>query len=95
MKLSETDVQKIATLARLDLTLAEVEMYREQLSAILDYVKQLQQLDTSGITATAQVTGLTNVLADDTVVPQDSAALRNGVPQASGESIKVRAVFGD
>lgn len=95
MKLTKTDVQKIATLARLDLSATEIETYREQLSAILDHIEKLREVDTAKVSATAQVTGLTNVLADDAVVDQDSAALLNGVPQSSGDSIKVRAVFGE
>jgi aspartyl-tRNA(Asn)/glutamyl-tRNA(Gln) amidotransferase subunit C len=47
MPLSKTEVQHIATLARLELTAEEIERYGEQLSAILDHVASLQQLDTT------------------------------------------------
>lgn len=95
VKLTATDVAKIAALARLRLTDEETERYREQLSAILEHVAQLDEVDTSNVPATAQVTGLKNVLAHDEVQSQDSAKLRNGVPLSDGDLIKVRAVFGE
>jgi aspartyl-tRNA(Asn)/glutamyl-tRNA(Gln) amidotransferase subunit C len=49
MPLSIQEVEHIAHLARLELTEAEIHHYREQLSAILDHVAQLQKLDTSSI----------------------------------------------
>ena len=48
MPLSHQEVDHIASLARLDLTEDEKSRYREQLSAILDHVAQLQKLNTSG-----------------------------------------------
>jgi aspartyl-tRNA(Asn)/glutamyl-tRNA(Gln) amidotransferase subunit C len=55
MKLSLEEVEHIAQLARLELTDAEKEQYRQQLSAILDHVARLQELDTTGILPTASV----------------------------------------
>ena len=49
MSLTLEEVEHIADLARLRLTDDEKARYRQQLSAILDYVVQLQELDTSGI----------------------------------------------
>ncbi len=43
------DVRKIAKLAHLDITEAEVEMYTPQLSQIVGYVEQLNEIDTSDI----------------------------------------------
>ena len=47
MSLTLEEVEHIAELARLELTDEEKERYRQQLSAILDYVARLQALDTS------------------------------------------------
>jgi len=55
MPLSEKEVQQIAQLARLTLDQEEVARYQEQLSAILDYIKMLSELDTSDIPATSSV----------------------------------------
>ena len=53
MTLTLEEVEHIAQLARLELTAAEKERYRQQLSAILEYAARLQALDTTGITAAA------------------------------------------
>ena len=45
MSLSAKDVEKIALLARLELTEDEKALYQEQLSAILDYAHRLNELD--------------------------------------------------
>jgi aspartyl-tRNA(Asn)/glutamyl-tRNA(Gln) amidotransferase subunit C len=55
MPLSLEEVEHIAKLARLELTDEEKNRYREQLSAILDHVAQLQKLDTASIKPTAGV----------------------------------------
>ena len=55
MTLTLKEVEHIALLARLDLTQEEKERYQQQLSAILDHVAQLQELDTSDIKTTSSV----------------------------------------
>jgi aspartyl-tRNA(Asn)/glutamyl-tRNA(Gln) amidotransferase subunit C len=55
MSLSLQEVEHIAKLARLELTDDEKNRYREQLSAILDHVAQLQKLDTASIEPMAGV----------------------------------------
>lgn len=94
MKLSRQEVEKIARLARLSLSDAEIEKYRSQLSDVLTYVDQLKELDTSDVPTTAQVTGQTNVLADDAVWNGgDRKKLLANAPAIDGDSIKVKAVF--
>ena len=65
MKLTLTEVEHIAELARLELSAGEKEQYRQQLSAILDYAARLQELDTSGIPPTSSVLPSRSVLRDD------------------------------
>lgn len=65
MKLTLAEVEHIAQLARLELDTAEKELYRQQLSAILDYAAKLQALDTSGIPPTASVLPPRSVLRPD------------------------------
>jgi aspartyl-tRNA(Asn)/glutamyl-tRNA(Gln) amidotransferase subunit C len=55
MSLTLEEVNHIADLARLELSHEELEKYREQLSAILDYANRLQELDTSSIPPTSSV----------------------------------------
>ena len=49
MSLSLDEVRRIAVLARLELSPEEELVFQGQLSAILDYVKQLEELDVSGV----------------------------------------------
>jgi len=63
--LSHDEVRRIAELAKLDLTDAEVSLYAGQLSDVLDSFQRLQQIDTSHIPPTASVLPLKNVLRDD------------------------------
>lgn len=63
--LSREEVLHIAHLARLELTEEEIEAYRRQLSAILDYFQKLQDVDTEGIPPTASVLPPRSVLRKD------------------------------
>ncbi|KAF0110849.1 MAG: aspartyl-tRNA(Asn)/glutamyl-tRNA (Gln) amidotransferase subunit C [Chloroflexi bacterium] len=65
MSLTLAEVEHIAELARLKLTDEEKEKYRLQLSAILDYVSRLQELDTNDIPPTSSVLPARSVLRQD------------------------------
>ncbi len=65
--LSHEQVRHIAKLARLRLSDAEVDKFSKELTSILSYVDMLGEVDTTGVEATAQVTGQTNSFRDDTV----------------------------
>ncbi|MCC7361859.1 MAG: Asp-tRNA(Asn)/Glu-tRNA(Gln) amidotransferase subunit GatC [Anaerolineales bacterium] len=69
MALSTEEVEHIAALARLRLTPDEKAQFREQLSAILDYMTMLRRLDTAAIEPTASVLPLRTVLRPDVVRP--------------------------
>lgn len=65
--LTEEQVRHIAKLARLKLADEEVKKFSKQLTDILQYVEQLNEVDTKGVETTSQVTGLQNVTRKDTV----------------------------
>lgn len=65
MSLTDREVEHIAELARLRLTEEEKARYREQLSAILDHVARLQELDTEDIPPTSSVLPERIVLRED------------------------------
>jgi len=65
MAITREDVVHVARLARLELSDDELERMREQLSAILDAVGKVAELDLEGIQPTAHPLDLVNVLADD------------------------------
>jgi aspartyl-tRNA(Asn)/glutamyl-tRNA(Gln) amidotransferase subunit C len=48
-------VQRIADLARLELTAEELDLFTKQLGDILTYVEQIKTLDTTGVAPTSQV----------------------------------------
>ena len=94
MKLSHEEVLHIARLARLGLTEAEVDKFREQLSNILENFEVLQQVDTSGVPPTAQSIALQNVLRDDAVIPSLSPnEILANAPRKEGDCFRVRAVL--
>ncbi len=67
MKISRDQVKHISKLANLPLTEEEEEKYSEQLSKILEYVEQLEKVDTNGVEPTFNVSGQRNVTAKDEV----------------------------
>ena len=56
-RLTRADVDRIATLARLELSEAERDLFVHQLSHVLEYAEQIQKIDTTGVPPTAQVLG--------------------------------------
>jgi aspartyl-tRNA(Asn)/glutamyl-tRNA(Gln) amidotransferase subunit C len=95
-KLTRDDVLKLAKLSRLNLSDDEVAQFTEEISAILDYVKQLQAVDVEGIAPTYQVTGLKNVMRKDTEQsygPDPNALLKNA-PAIEKNHFKVKRMVG-
>lgn len=67
MALSKDDVRHVAKLARLELTDAEISQFTKDLSGIFELIEKLQEVNTADVEPTAQVTGLTTVVREDTV----------------------------
>lgn len=90
-KLSREHILKLAKLSSLELTEDEIEQYRKDLSAVLDYVERLEGVDVTGLEPTSQVTGLQNVMRKDVVKPQQATPnqLLDRVPRRNGRYIKV------
>lgn len=96
-QLSREDVLKLARLARLQLTDEEVEAFRKELSEVLNYVAQLDDVDVAGLEPTAQVTGLKNVMRDDTVIDYGVSPheLLRLAPRTQDGHIKVKRMIGE
>lgn len=94
MALTQSEVEHVARLARMRLSPEELERMRAQLSAILDYMTMLQEVDLEGVPPTAQVTGLSSVMRFDEVQPSlvREEVLANAPDQAEG-MFRVKAVF--
>jgi aspartyl-tRNA(Asn)/glutamyl-tRNA(Gln) amidotransferase subunit C len=54
-RLTRADVDRIAALARLELTAAEKDLFVQQLSHVLEYAEQIQNIDTTGVPPTSHV----------------------------------------
>ena len=96
MSLSAEEVRKVADLARLELSEADVETMARQLSAIVDYINQLQRVNTDGVEPLAHALDLHDVFRND--VPDKSLsedeALANA-PARKDNFYCVPAVFGE
>ena len=95
-RIDEAQVRKVAKLARLELSNAEVEEFTGQLSAILGYVEKMNELDTNGVEPLAHCLPISNVLREDCVRESlgTEKALANA-PQRDGEFFKVPKILDD
>jgi aspartyl-tRNA(Asn)/glutamyl-tRNA(Gln) amidotransferase subunit C len=94
MALSRKEVEKVAVLARLKLSVAELEKFTTQLNQIMGYVEQLQELDTEEVEPLAHPLPINNVFRLDEVQPSlpVDAALGNA-PQRDAEFYLVPPVL--
>ncbi len=94
MFLSSAEVKHIAQLARLRLTQDELDLYQEQLSAILEYAARLQEVETKQIQPTSSVLELGGRLRKDQPQPglTREELLRNA-PQVKGGCFRVPPVL--
>lgn len=94
MSLTPEEVRKVARLARLELAETDLPRMQAQLSAILDYVAQLNELATDGIEPLAHPLPVQNVFRPDEPTPSlpPDAALANA-PKRLGDYFAVPAVF--
>jgi aspartyl-tRNA(Asn)/glutamyl-tRNA(Gln) amidotransferase subunit C len=100
MSLSLDQVRKVARLARLELSEPDLVRMQQQLSAILDYIDQLNQLDTEGVEPLAHPLPVQNVFRPDDEVPSlpAAAALQNAPDKVTMDGVfyfGVPAVFSD
>jgi aspartyl-tRNA(Asn)/glutamyl-tRNA(Gln) amidotransferase subunit C len=96
------DVRRVAELANLELTAAEEPRMQRDLNAILGHIAELNELDTAGVPAMAQVAEILGGLAQDygealrqdTVSPSvDRAAVMAVAPETDGRFFKVPKVI--
>ena len=78
--LTIADVERIASLAQLELTSDEKQLFRQQLADILSYAEQLQAVDTTGVPATAHVNASPRAAREDE--PQPSLTIADAIANA-------------
>lgn len=94
MTLTQAQVEHIAALARLELTPEEKASFHQQLSAILDYFAQLQEVDTSGISPDASDLPSSSPLRLDEPRPGlPTQDLLSNAPQVEDDQFRVPPVF--
>ena len=94
MRLTRAQVIEIAELARLNLTSEEIDLYQDQLSAVLEYAARLQTLDTDAILPTATVLPVRNVMRTDEPcpsMPRDD--ILANAPEAEDGCFRVQAIL--
>jgi aspartyl-tRNA(Asn)/glutamyl-tRNA(Gln) amidotransferase subunit C len=94
MALSEETIKKIAELARLELTPQEHTLYTKQLTAILDYVSQLEKINTEGVAPLVTATEMTQIFREDVAKPGfEPGQATSNAPEKSGNLYKVPPVL--
>ncbi len=95
-KIDQNQVRKVAKLSRLDLTEAEVEEFTGQLSAILEYVEKMNELDTAGVEPLAHCLPVSNVLREDSAKESlGTEKVLANAPQRDDEFFKVPKILDD
>ena len=100
-RVAADDVRRVAELANLEMTADEGARMQRNLNAILDYVAQLNELDTSAVTPMAQVSdvlrsgeGVNVSLREDRIVPSlDRQRVMAAAPETDGVFFKVPKVI--
>jgi aspartyl-tRNA(Asn)/glutamyl-tRNA(Gln) amidotransferase subunit C len=98
MRITREEVLKVAELAHLELSEAEVSKYQQQLDNILEYIAKLNAVDTSKVEPMAQLLTESNIvnpaMRDDVVIPCDVAKdVLKQAPDADGKYFKVPKVI--
>jgi aspartyl-tRNA(Asn)/glutamyl-tRNA(Gln) amidotransferase subunit C len=98
-KVTVEDVERVAELAHLELKPEETGAMLHDLNAILEYVAQLNELDTSGVAPLAQVSelegagGASELRPDATIPSLERAAVMPQAPETDGAFFKVPKVI--
>ncbi len=94
MSIDRKTVDHVARLARLALSDEERDRLQEQLSSILGHINVINEADTSGISASAHILPMTNVMMEDTPRPaMPTKILLENAPSREDGYFRVRAVL--
>ena len=95
-KINSEDVKKVAKLARLDLPEEKIDTYTNQLEKILDYVAQLQKVDTTNIPPTTRAVEVVNVTREDLIIhTKVREDLLDQAPHRDGDFYRVPKILED
>tara|TARA_Y100000991_G_scaffold105719_1_gene79675 strand:- start:197 stop:490 length:294 start_codon:yes stop_codon:yes gene_type:complete len=95
-RISSNEVKKVAQLARLELNESEIQQHAEQLENILDYINQLEKIDTDNIPCTTRAIEVVNVLRKDEKKDyENSEELLDLAPSRENQFFKVPKIIND
>ena len=95
-KIQKEEIKHIAKLANIEISEKEIEKYSKQLSSVVDYVGQLDEVETKDVTPTSQTTGLTNVKREDKIDLNNSLTVEeslSGTDETLNNYFKVKAIL--
>ena len=96
IKISKEEVKKVAKLARLELNVNEINNHAEQLEKILDYIRQLEKIDTNDVPCTTRAIEVINVFRKDEKKSYDSTEeLLELGPSTENEYFKVPKIINE
>jgi aspartyl-tRNA(Asn)/glutamyl-tRNA(Gln) amidotransferase subunit C len=91
---SKKELKHLATLARIELSDAELEKFSRQLVSILEYIEQLKELDVTKVTPTTHVMSIEDVFRDDVVKPSiDIEQVLKFAPDRYGNFFRVPKII--
>jgi aspartyl-tRNA(Asn)/glutamyl-tRNA(Gln) amidotransferase subunit C len=94
MRLTRDQVEHVAELAKLKLSEQEIDLFQEQLSAILAYADRLDELDTASIPPTAGVLPLENVMRPDELQGSfPRQVMLENAPDTEDDFVRVKVVL--
>ncbi|MDQ1445504.1 MAG: aspartyl-tRNA(Asn)/glutamyl-tRNA(Gln) amidotransferase subunit [Acidimicrobiaceae bacterium] len=95
-RISPADVAHVARLARLDISDDEIELFAEQLAAVLEHADDVAALDTAGVPVTAHPIPLQNVFREDVERPSlDRDEVLAMAPAAEDGRFRVPRILGE
>lgn len=94
--LNVKEIKHVASLARIGVTEEDIEKYQKDLSSILDYFKELEEINTDAVEEIGHITGSFNNMKDDKVVEtseKERDDIMKNAPDERDGQFKVKAVF--
>lgn len=90
--ISPEEIKKISKLSHIEIKDEEMEEMRKSFSSVLDYVKKLQEIDTSDIEETASIINLESIMRDD-VFKDNNKDLVSYFSRKNNNSLEVKKIL--
>ena len=95
-RISSDEVKKVAQLARLELNESEINQHAEQLEKILEYIKQLEKINTENVPCTTRAIEVVNVLRkDEKTNYENSEEILDLAPSRENKFFKVPKIINE